>query len=112
VNSDGSITFYCAIEDGVVLRVARGVDLVENLEDTFAGIRSRIGPLQLVIGCDCILRRTEIIQNHLEERVAQVFENNNAVGFNTYGEQFHGVHINQTLTGIAIGMSPAEERRG
>ena len=25
------------------------------------------------------------------------------VGFNTYGEQFNGMHINQTMTGVAIG---------
>jgi hypothetical protein len=35
--------------------------------------------------------------------VSQIFRLNNTVGFNTYGEQFAGVHINQTLTGIAIG---------
>src|SRR5664280_2279870 len=34
-NPDGSLTLYCAIEEGVVLRVARGVDLVENLQQTF-----------------------------------------------------------------------------
>jgi hypothetical protein len=28
---------------------------------------------------------------------------NNAVGFSTYGEQFNGIHVNQTLTGVAIG---------
>jgi hypothetical protein len=108
VNSDGSLTFYCAIEEGVVLRVARGVDLIDNLEEAFAQIRSQIGPPQLVIGCDCILRRMEIVHHHLEDRVGQIFRSNNAVGFNTYGEQFRGVHINQTLTGIAIGMAPAE----
>jgi hypothetical protein len=35
--------------------------------------------------------------------VAEIFRNNNTIGFNSYGEQFHGVHVNQTLTGIAIG---------
>jgi len=107
VNSDGSVTFYCAIEEGLVLRVARGVDLIENLEEAFATIRSKIGPPQLVIGCDCILRRLEIVQNHLEDRVGQILASNNTIGFNTYGEQFQGVHVNQTLTGVAIGMSPA-----
>lgn len=104
VNSDGSITFYCAIEEGVVLHMAHGAKLIENLEEAFARIRSQIGPPQLVIACDCILRRTEVVQKHLEERVGQIFKRNNAVGFNTYGEVFRGVHINQTLTGIAIGM--------
>jgi hypothetical protein len=35
---DGSLTLFCAIEEGLVLRVARGADLAANLADTFAGI--------------------------------------------------------------------------
>jgi hypothetical protein len=38
--------------------------------------------------------------------VAELFRSNNTIGFNSYGEQFHGVHVNQTLTGIAIGSAP------
>jgi hypothetical protein len=103
VNPDGSLTFYCAIENGLVLRVAKGVDLVENLEQAFTQIRADIGPPQFVLGCDCILRKLEIYQNQLKDRVGEVFLRNNTIGFNTYGEQFQGVHINQTLVGIAIG---------
>lgn len=102
-NPDGSLTFFCAIEEGLVLRVARGVDLVENLEHAFAGIQSAIGPPQLVIGCDCILRKLEISQRGLTDRVEPLFLDNNVIGFNSYGEQYCGVHVNQTLTGIAIG---------
>jgi hypothetical protein len=105
-NPDGSLTFFCAIEEGVVFRVAHGVGLVKNLEQTFDKIRAGLGKPQLVIGCDCILRKMEVAQNGMNERVAQLFRNNNAIGFNSYGEQFHGVHVNQTLTGIAIGSTP------
>jgi len=107
VNRDGSLKFYCAIERGVVLRVARGVDLVRNLETALAQVRARIGPPQAVITFDCILRKLEISQTGIEQTVGEVFRANNAVGFNTYGEQFCGVHVNQTLTAIAIGASGA-----
>jgi len=107
-NADGSVTLYCAIDEGVVLRVAYGVDLVENLKAALVNLRTQIGPPQLIITCDCILRRLEIMQNKLEDQVGTILNNSNAVGFNTYGEQFHGVHVNQTLTGIAIGAPPAE----
>lgn len=109
-NADGSVTLYCAIDEGVVLRVAHGVDIVENLEAALASLRTQIGPPQLIITCDCILRRLEIVQNELEDRVGAILNSSNAVGFNTYGEQFHGVHVNQTLTGIAIGAPPVEAR--
>ena len=107
-NADGSITLYCAIDEGVVLRVAHGVDIVENLEAALANIRAQIGPPQVVISFDCILRRLEIVQNRLEDRVGAILNSSNAVGFSTYGEQFRGVHVNQTLSGIAIGAMPTE----
>jgi hypothetical protein len=101
-NPDGSLTLYCAIEEGVVLRVARGVDLVENLQQTFDRITADIGRPQAVIGADCVLRKLEILQCGLAGRVEAILRNNHFVGFNSYGEQFGGTHVNQTFTGIAI----------
>ena len=111
VNEDGSVTFFCAIEEGLVLRVARGVDLVDNLEQAFTEICKEIGSPQLVLSCDCILRKLEILQSNLIDRIADIFRRHNAVGFNTYGEQFRGVHVNQTLSGVAIGALPSEAPR-
>ena len=106
VNDDGSLTFFCAIDEGVVFRVANGVDLVNNLELAFDKIQSEIGVPQLVFGCDCILRKLEVSQKDLRGRVGEIFRQNNTIGFNSYGEQFHGSHVNQTFTGVAIGSSP------
>jgi len=103
VNPDDSVTFFCAIEEGLVLRIARGINLVENLEKSMAEILAEIGPPQLVLTCDCILRKLEIAQHHQESRVGDILRQNNAIGFNTYGEQFRGVHVNQTLSGVALG---------
>ncbi|MBI1892234.1 MAG: FIST C-terminal domain-containing protein [Burkholderiales bacterium] len=102
-NSDGSLGFYCAIDEGLVLRVVHGVDLVGNLRRTFDRLQSHLGTPQLTIVCDCILRDLEIAQNSMQDEVEDIFLRNHAVGFSTFGEQFHGVHINQTLTGIAFG---------
>jgi hypothetical protein len=102
-NADGSLTLFCAIDKGVVLRVAHGADLVKNLQQTFDNIRVEIGKPQLVLGCDCILRNLEISRNGWEDRVEEIFRCNNTIGFNSYGEQFQGTHVNQTFTGIAIG---------
>ena len=102
-NPDGSLTFYCAIDEGLVLRVARGVDLVGNLKQTFDKLREEIGPPQLVLGCDCILRNLEMQEHGLKGPVEEILQRNNVVGFSTYGEQYGGLHINQTFTGIAIG---------
>ncbi len=100
---DGSLKFYCAIERGVVLRVAKSDDLVANLESAFSRVRAQIGPPLLVLTFDCILRKLEIAASGIEDAVSDILRRNNAIGFNTYGEQFCGVHVNQTLTAVALG---------
>ena len=103
VNPDESLTFFCAIDAGIVLTLAKGVDMVKNLKEAFDKVRSAIGVPQLVLGCDCILRRLEIDREGLGDQIGQIFMDNNVVGFATYGEQFNAMHVNQTFTGIAIG---------
>ena len=103
VNADGSLTFFCAINQGIVFNTARGVDFVANLQATFDDIRNRVGSPSLVLGCDCILRRLELVQKGIMDEVSAVLSQYPIAGFSTYGEQYRGLHINQTLTGIAIG---------
>lgn len=106
-NPDGSLTFFCAIEEGLVLRVAHGTDLTANLAQAFARVREAIGPPQLTLGCDCILRKLEIFECGLAGPVGNLLKANRTAGFATYGEQYGGVHVNQTFTGIAIGYPEA-----
>lgn len=102
VNDDESLSFFCAIDEGIVLTVAEGGDIVGNLEDAFAKIERELGPPALVLGCDCILRSLEIGQRGCRDRIAAIFTANNVVGFATYGEQYNAMHVNQTFTGVAI----------
>ncbi|MBX3209022.1 MAG: FIST C-terminal domain-containing protein [Labilithrix sp.] len=103
VNDDGSLTFFCAIDDGIVLTVAKGVDMVQNLADAFESVRRHLGPPTLVLGCDCILRRLEIEELGLNVEISELMTKNGVVGFATYGEQYNAMHVNQTFTGVAIG---------
>ncbi len=108
VNEDESLSFFCAIDEGIVLTVAEGVDIVDNLEATLADIRRQIGPPHLIIGCDCILRRLEIERKGLTDRISDILAANRVIGFSTYGEQYHAMHVNQTFTGVAIGRPPED----
>lgn len=103
VNDDGSLTFFCAIDEGIVLRVARGIDLVANLEDLFQDLREHLGVPVLTLAFDCILRGLEMDQTGVRDRVGALLAVNGAFGFATYGEQFQSMHVNQTFTGVAIG---------
>lgn len=101
-HADGSLTFYCAVELGMVLRVASASDMIEHLDEAIAGIRAEVGRPQLVLAFDCILRNLESSRKGCQEPLAERFRTHRIVGFSTYGEQYGGVHINHTLTGIAI----------
>jgi hypothetical protein len=102
-NPDGSLTFYCAIDNGLVLTVAKGTALLENLRQRLEKTRSKIPNIKLVLGCDCILRRLELQQKNLIDEAGEILKNSEFIGFSTYGEQYNGIHVNQTLTGIALG---------
>ena len=101
---EGHLAFYCAIEEGVVLRVARNNDLLQNLSEMFVDIHARVGIPGLVLGCECVMRKLESERLGLTGAVQDLLAANQALGFCTYGEQYRGVHINQTLTGIALGL--------
>lgn len=103
VNSDLSLTFYCAVENGIVLTAMQPGSLQDNLHQLFRGLHSRLGAILLTIGCDCFLRRLEAEGREEHEAVASILRRYGVIGFNTYGEQFNGMHINQTFTGVAIG---------
>jgi hypothetical protein len=105
VNDDGSLTFFCAIDKGVVLTVAEATDILENLSRNLAQIRREIGPLQLVIGCDCVLRTLELEQRQMKSKANRLLVEYNVVGFATFGEEFGAMHVNQTFTGAAIGFA-------
>lgn len=105
VNPDLSLTFYCAVENGIVLTAMQPGPLLPNLEQLFGGLEQRLGPLLLTIGCDCFLRRMEIEARGIIPETANLLVRHRVIGFNTYGEQFNGMHINQTFTGVAIGRS-------
>lgn len=104
-NPDNSLTFFCAIEEGMVLRLAKGVDLLENLRLALGDVQKQIGKPQLLLACDCILRKLEIFQSGIVESMNQLLKQYHVVGFNTYGEEYCGIHVNQTFVAIAIGSS-------
>ena len=103
VNDDDSLTFHCAIDEGIILTAAEGGDIVSNLSEYLEGVNEELGQLQVVLGCDCMLRRLEMERKNVKSAISDILRQNKVVGFNTYGEQYNSMHVNQTFTGIAIG---------
>ncbi|SHF23936.1 Uncharacterized conserved protein, contains FIST_N domain [Modicisalibacter ilicicola DSM 19980] len=103
VNEDGSLTFYCAVENGIVLTAMQPVSILSDLSCTFDQLEAKLGAPELIIGCDCFLRRLEIEALGQRDAASRLLRERGVIGFNTYGEQHHGMHINQTFTGVVIG---------
>nr|WP_320013040.1 FIST N-terminal domain-containing protein [uncultured Desulfobulbus sp.] len=103
VEDDGSLKFYCAIDKGLVLTVGQGTSAVQALESSFQKVREEIGEPVLIFGCDCILRRLEMEESHIDKEIGSLMAKNHVFGFNTYGEQYNSLHVNQTFTGVALG---------
>ncbi|MCC1480850.1 FIST N-terminal domain-containing protein [Roseibaca sp. Y0-43] len=101
VEPDGTLRFFSAIERGLVLRLAQGTDLVAHLDRALAGLAAG-GVAPDILACDCILRRLEAENSQTARAVSEVLDRHGVTGFNTYGEQFNMVHVNQTFTGLAF----------
>jgi hypothetical protein len=102
-HADQSLTFFCAIDEGVVLRLARTEAILPNLSAFFQSVNDSFGTPELVVGFDCIHRSIALEKAQEKHLASDVLAANNVIGFCTYGEQFAGMHLNQTFTAIAIG---------
>ncbi|WP_417068462.1 FIST N-terminal domain-containing protein [Niveibacterium terrae] len=100
---EGALTFFCSVEEGTVLRPAVRKGMTESLSDTFADIRASLGEPSVTLGFDCVLRRTEMIATGSARKIERILMRMKMVGFSTFGEQYCGMHINQTMTGITFG---------
>lgn len=98
---DGDLVFFCAIDEGMVLTLAEPEDMVQHLEEELAALNHPVPP-DAIIACDCVLRRKEAEDKQIIGPLSQLLRQHRVVGFSTYGEQFGALHVNQTLTGVAI----------
>jgi len=108
-NPDHSLTLFCAIEDGLVVYIGRGIDICATAAQALRLAATNVAatmdavPPAFVLGCDCILRRLEFENSGIAAEVGTLYAEHGVFGFSTYGEQYKGIHVNQTFTGVAFG---------
>lgn len=107
VEPSGDLTFFSAIDEGLVLTLAEPSNMAQHLEETLRALGETAKP-EAIIACDCILRRVEAEQKQAIGALSRTLAANKVIGFSTYGEQMNSVHVNQTMTGVAIYL-PADE---
>ena len=109
MNQDGSLSFFCAIDDGIVLSIAQPKGMVESTEAALNDVAGRLGGIDMVLGFDCVLRRLDAQNRQITREMSELYRAHNVIGFGTYGEQYRSMHLNQTFTGIAFGRRQAAE---
>ena len=114
LNANGSITFYCAVEEGMVLRIGSHEDMTGSLHQHLALLKQKDGRADFVIGFNCILRSLEAKKTEAYAPVADVMQGfcDSMIGFDTYGEQLNGLHINQTLVALAFHHAATVQQQG
>ncbi|GAA6177242.1 FIST N-terminal domain-containing protein [Sulfitobacter pacificus] len=101
VNDAGELVFFSAIDEGMVLTVASPQNMVDHLHNKMADLSDQDKPAH-ILGCDCILRRIEAEQRQMTRDLSNVMASYNVTGFSTYGEQIGPLHVNHTMSGVAI----------
>ena len=73
VNADGSLSFFCAIDEGLVLTVAKSLDPYESTLATFERMEAELGAVSLYIGFDCVLRRLGAERSQIAHRLSDLY---------------------------------------
>lgn len=102
IHANGGLTFLSAIDTGLPLTLGRGKAIIETLEAGLSVTDDAGCPPDFILGFDCFLRKLEIEQKGLRAAASEVLGRSRIHGFNTYGEQHLGVHVNQTFVGVAF----------
>ena len=101
-HEDRSLSMFARVDIGDVLRLGRPSGMLEKLESRLAAVGAELGSIGGMLTFDCILRRLEFEAAGLDDHVGAVLAAHRAVGFSTYGEQFNGMHMNQTLVAVVF----------
>ncbi|GAC1353287.1 MAG: FIST N-terminal domain-containing protein [Polyangiales bacterium] len=104
VETDGSMVFFCGIEEGMVLSIGGHENMESALARDIDTLGARLEKPDLFIACNCILRALEASKGNHHGPLGDILGRygKHVIGFDTYGEQLSGLHINQTLVGIAL----------
>lgn len=101
VTDAGELVFFSAIDEGLVLTLAEADVMTDHLDAGLAALGTH-GPPESILACDCMLRRFEAGEKQMTGEISQILTRHRVVGFSTYGEQKGAMHVNQTMTGVAI----------
>ncbi len=93
------LIFASALEQGAVVTVMTPVGIREQLGRLVSELQGASGVLLF----NCLGRFLEMEADGNRQECARLLEGLPVAGLNTYGEQYMGLHLNHTLTGVRFG---------
>lgn len=98
-----SLRFACVVDNGAVLRLMRAGDMLASTRNTLDAAAADVGGrLGAVLGFNCAGRYIECESKGTTAQMSALLDSYPIVGFNTFGEQVNALHVNHTLTGLAL----------
>jgi len=103
VDEKGALMFFSSITEGTRVTIMRPGQIVQETQDVINKIKHEMHDISAIIAFNCILRyRQSEKEGHLANLIKEL-SIAPLIGFNTYGEQYNGMHVNQTMTLIVFG---------
>lgn len=104
VGEDGSLSFWSAIEAGMVLDLARHTPMLPAFEAQVRAL-TREGRAPFLVGWSCAHRGVEAAMTKETEAMAATLAQaaDVAIAFECYGEQLNGLQMNLTFTALILG---------
>lgn len=99
VTPDGGLQLMSGTEQGHILTLGRAMDMTRGFAEVMDALPR---PPLMVLGFDCILRRLALERAGMIPQMSELLARYRVAGFNTYGEQHSGMHVNQTFVGMAL----------
>ncbi len=104
IEADGSMRLGASIETGMVVDIGRHRPMVASLAEELKALTDELGDDTFLLANNCVFRSLEAKATGHEGELGRLIGAATAasVGFDTYGEQFNGLHVNQTLVALAL----------
>ncbi len=103
VIEDGALRVLRHIPENTRVTLMKPGPIIEQMENEIQKFQQSLGGISALIVFNSILRYHKFLQEGNIQEVNRVLSVAPVIGFNTYGEQFNGVHTNQAMIFLAFG---------
>ena len=103
IREEKALMFFSHINEGTRLTIMRPGHIIQETHDVIKKIQHEMSDISGIISFNCILRYRQSAREGNLNNLIKELNIAPLIGFNTYGEQYNGLHVNQTMTFIVFG---------